>query len=83
MREHIAEEQLTDAQRQVVQQLLDTDLKALVNDALRDRGIPLEVYRIQMAAGPAPKDLEASLRNDDWPPPGGCYCCVDGACYCC
>jgi hypothetical protein len=63
--------------------LLDTDLKGIVNKALRERGIPLEVYRIQMAAGPAPKDLEEKIDGGDWPPPGGCYCCVNGACYCC
>ena len=83
MREHIEDERLTDEQRQNIQLLRDTDLRAAVNNVLRERSIPLEVYRIQMAAGPAPEDLDAALRDDEWPPPGGFYCCVNGACYCC
>ena len=83
MRQHIEERRLTDDQRRNLQLLLDTDLRGIVNKELRERGIPLEVYRIQMAAGPVARDLEAQLRDDDWPPPGGCYCCINGACYCC
>jgi hypothetical protein len=84
MREHIEEKLLTDQQRQSLQLLRDTDLRAIVNNALRERGIPLEVYQIQMAAGPVLKDhLEMKLKDDEWPPPGGCYCWTNGAGYCC
>jgi hypothetical protein len=80
MREPIHEARLPREQLETLELVRRASVRAAVNEILRERGIPLTVYRLEMAAEPEPT---TKLREEEWPPPGGCYCCSDGACYCC
>jgi len=84
MREPIDQAKLSGDQRQTLDLVSRTDLHAAINSLLQERGIPLRVYRLEMSAvQPAAEAAVASPSMMPEPPPGGCYCCVDGACYCC
>jgi hypothetical protein len=45
------DDKLTDEQRKILQQVREANLGAAFNNVLRERGIPLQVYRIEMAPG--------------------------------
>jgi hypothetical protein len=72
-REHIEESKLSEKQRNYLQQVRNANLKAALDAVLRERGIRLQMYGLQLA----------ELNGGGGPPPGGCYCCAGGVWYCC
>ena len=95
MRDKIPTEQLSEEQRTNLEYL--AGVGAAFNAVLRERGLDLAVYRVQIGPLPDAPVARSDPRTEPigpepepigMPPPGGCYCtdCDDqGRCwgYCC
>ena len=79
-REPIEQSSLSGEQQRTLELVSRASLRDDFNRYLRERGIPLQVYHLEMSAEPVPAGKPGEHLM---PPPGGCYCCSDGACYCC
>ena len=76
MREPIDQAKLSGDQRRTLDLVSRADLHAAADRLLQERGIPLRVFRLEMAAAqPAAEAAVASPSMTPEPPPGGCYCC--------
>jgi hypothetical protein len=79
-RKPIPKEELSEEQTRLLEQVCreGPELKAAFNRILEERGIPLQLAEYRLGASDV-----ATERPQEFPPPGGCYCCRDGVCWCC